>query len=170
MVARQLEGNSQILLEDPLTFPAALGSGVVLALVALFVYLTSPFEYRQDLAVPFGILFFAGDIFFVLSTRKIKILIDKNEKTMTVDKFSLVGRKRFIFPFDKIKKMSFRRDGQLYLLSIPIVRFYMEDGNVFSYDYMIDEVFDASVVASFMDLPLDTGEARDTARELGMRR
>lgn len=168
VVARQLEDNTQILLDDPMTFPIALGSGVALAVIALFVYMSSPFEYRQELSLPFGILFFTGDLFFVLSTRNVRILLDKKQKTMMVEKFSLVGKKRFLVDASTIKKVTYRREGQFYLLNIPIITFFFNDGRSLSYDYLVDEPYDASVVASFLDVPLDVSD-EDEDRAKGAR-
>lgn len=159
MGARQIS-DTVFVLEDKLTFHTALISGVLLAMVAIAVYLSFPIFYREPISWYFAALFMAGDVFFLLSARKVKITIDKAARMMTVEKFTIVGTKVFQIPTVKISKIALKQEGTLRKLNIPVIRFYLEDGRVLSYDYMVDEVFDASVLASFLGVPLvpDMGE------------
>ena len=144
---------SVIVLEDKLTFQTAFLTGIVLTFVSVIVYMLSPLFNMSELSVWFGLLFIAGDIFIILSARKITITLDKGERIMTVEKFSIIGKKTFKIPFTKIKRIGLVKNAPGQKMGIPVFKVYLVDGKVLSYDYVLDEASDASVLSSVIGIP-----------------
>lgn len=141
-------------LEDTITFKTAIISGILLSFLAVGVFVSFPTFYGGPFSIYLSGLFLAGDVFFVLSARKIKITFDKNTRMMTIEKFSIVGQKRFQIPLVKISKIALRQEGPMRRFNIPILRIFLDDGRVLSYDYVVDEAYDASVLCSFLGVQL----------------
>jgi hypothetical protein len=145
--------DSVIVLEDKLTFQTAFLTGILLTFVSLIVYMLFPIFNLSELSVWFGILFIAGDIFLVLSARKITITLDKGERFMTVEKFSVIGKKTFKIPFSRIKRIGLASGASGRKMGIPSFKVYLVDDKVLSYDYVLDEASDATVLSEIIGIP-----------------
>ncbi|MCX6769858.1 MAG: hypothetical protein NT051_04235 [Candidatus Micrarchaeota archaeon] len=82
------------------------------------------------------------------------ITLDKEANTMVVSKFSIIGKRTSSLSLDSISAVALGKEGQMHLLHIPVFKFFFKDSRTFTYDYLVDELFEASVIATFIGVPL----------------